>query len=167
MDYQKLLDLYPFRAEYNGYMDYYLDISKEQLTDVYEQTKSYYYGSKKERLKESEKQQEYLNSILARTDYNLIRIHIFEFNLYQFLKMIFILLCGKNLIKSKFLLLENLEYVSGKNEWRLFRNFNWLRGRVIWTRLTLSRSIQIFNKMFLYVTKYPFSLIIGSVFVYF
>ena len=82
MDYQKLLDLYPFRAEYNGYMDYYLDISKEQLTDVYEQTKSYYYGSKKERLKESEKQQEYLNSILARTDYNLIRIHIFEFNLY-------------------------------------------------------------------------------------
>ena len=47
MDYQKLLDLYPFRAEYNGYMDYYLDISKEQLTDVYEQTKSYYYGSKK------------------------------------------------------------------------------------------------------------------------
>lgn len=103
MDYQKLLDLYPFRAEYNGYMDYYLDISKEQLTDVYEQTKSYYYGSKKERLKESEKQQEYLNSILARTDYNLIRIHIFEFNLYQFLKMIFILLCDKNLIKSKFL----------------------------------------------------------------
>lgn len=82
MDYRKLLDLYPFRAEYNGYMDYYLDISKEQLTDVYEQTKSDYYGSKKERLKESEKQQEYLTSILTQAGYDFIRIYIFEFNLY-------------------------------------------------------------------------------------
>lgn len=78
---QKLLNLYSFRAEHNGYMDYYLDISKEQLPIVYEQTKSVFYGDKKSRIRESEKQQEILNSILARTDYDFIRIHVYEFNL--------------------------------------------------------------------------------------
>lgn len=81
LDYDELRKLYSFREEHNGYMDYYLDISKEQFPVIYDQVKRTIGGTKKQRLKHNEKQLEILNSIMLRTDYDFIRIHVFEFSL--------------------------------------------------------------------------------------
>ncbi len=83
MDYHELRNLYSFREEHNdGYMDYYLDIPKEELPTIYDQTKRTVGYTKRQLLKYHEEQLKVLDSIMLRTDYDFIRIHIYEFDCY-------------------------------------------------------------------------------------
>jgi hypothetical protein len=76
MDYHELRNLYSFREEHNGYMD----IPKEELPTIYDQTKRTVGCTKRQLLKYREEQLKVLDSIMLRTDYDFIRIHIYEFD---------------------------------------------------------------------------------------
>ena len=70
-DHQKLRALYFFRELYDGYMDYFLEVSKKQLPEVYKKTKSSWADKSSD---------EALEAIISRTDYDYIRINIYEFD---------------------------------------------------------------------------------------
>lgn len=70
-DNEKLCKLYFFREEHDGYMDYYLEVSKKQLPEVYKKTRSSWADKSSD---------EALKAIVSRTDYDYIRINIYEFD---------------------------------------------------------------------------------------